>query len=201
MKIDIENRYIAEEEISHDSTIFVGLCDVIEKLNFPRDSVFDAGCRNGKFLSEFFKRNPQSVIAGCDYFQWAIDACDKDIKPFVYRFDMRDRFEDDSKYDLVICTEVAEHIDPDYCSIFLQNLRQKCKGKLIITWSRHGGENDLKNDTHHQHLNPKTRDEYFLIMKENGFSLDVESSIMLLATAHENGKIPWYMLESIAVFS
>ena len=201
MKIDIENRYIEEQEISHDSSIFIGLCDIIEKLNIIRGSVFDAGCRNGKFLSEFIRRNPSSTISGCDYFQWAIDACDDSIKPFVYRFDLRNPFEDNSTFDLVICTEVAEHIDPDYCSVFLSNLRQKCNGKLIITWSCHGGDSDRGNDPNLQHLNPKTKDQYHALMKQNGFTFDEDLSNRLLVEAYKDGKIPWYMLESIGVFS
>lgn len=201
MKTDINNRYLPEEEINYDRSIFVGLCDIIKKLNIKRESVFDAGCRNGKFLSEFIKQNPSSIISGCDYFQWAIDACDDSVKPFVYRFDLRDKFEDETVFDLVICTEVAEHIDPDYCSIFLGNLRQKCKGKLIITWSSHGGERDRINDKNLQHLNPKKKTEYHAIMKENGFVLDKELSNKLLIEAYKDGRIPTYMLESIGVFS
>lgn len=201
MKIDIEKRYFQEEEINDDRSIYIGLCDIIEKLNISKDSVFDVGCRNGKFLSEFIKRNPSSTISGCDYFQWAIDACDVSIKPFVYRFDLRDRFEDSTTFDLVICTEVAEHIDPNYCSVFLSNLREKCKGKLIITWSSHGGENDRANDANLQHLNPKTKEEYHALMKQNGFTFDEELTNRLLVEAYKDGKIPWYMLESIGVFS
>ena len=201
MKINIEDRYFQEQEISDDRSIYIGLCNIIEKLNITRGSVFDAGCRNGKFLSEFIKNNPSSIIGGCDYFQWAIDACCDSIKPFVYRFDLRDTFEDKTKYDLVICTEVAEHIDPNYCSVFLSNLREKCNGKLIITWSSHGGEQDKGNDPNLQHLNPKTKEEYHAVMKQCGFVFEEELSNRLLIEAYKDRRIPWYMLESIGVFS
>ena len=201
MKISIDDKYLQEEELSHNPVISIGLCNAIELIGVSTNSLFDAGCRNGLFLSEFSKRNPSSIIAGCDYFQWMLDDCDTSIKPFVYRFDLRDQIQNELKYDLVVCTEVAEHIDPDYCSIFITNLRKICGGKLIISWSCHGGENDRINDTHLQHLNPKTKEEYHKLLNEHGFLFEKELTNKLLVEAHKDGNIPWYITESIGVFS
>ena len=57
------------------------------------------------------------------------------------------------------------------------------------------------NDTHLQHLNPKTKEEYHKLLNEHGFLFEKELTNKLLVEAHKDGKIPWYITESIGVFS
>jgi len=199
-KIDIDNRYFPAEELNHNVKPYQALCRVIDRTGIKCDSVADMGCRNGLFLQEFYKLHPKSRIYGCDYFQWAIDACSEEIKPFVYQFDLRDPFLDTESFNLVICMEVAEHIDPSYCSVFLKNLRKKCNGHLVMTWSSRGGIHDRDNDGHIQHLNPKSIQEYLQTMNTHGFELDVDMTRNFQREIQQTHEFHWYWTESLGVF-
>ena len=163
--------------------------------------MFDAGCRDGKLLAAIVARNSEISIRGCDYFQFALDTCPFSVKPFVFRWDLRDAFFDTTAHDIVVCTEVAEHIDKDYCHVFLSNLRKCCGKYLVITWSEHGGENDIVNDQHLQHLNPLDLNSYRTIVESHGFKLDIEKTGKLLSLMKNDYRSLSYWMESISIFS
>ena len=73
---------------------------------------------------------------------------------------------------MVNCTEVAEHVDPKYLHVFLDNLRKITGKYLILTWSStyppHGAPP--------QHVSPLPSDDVIKIMNEWGFELDHKKS-------------------------
>ena len=72
-------------------------------------------------------------------------------------------YNQNQKFDVVVSTEVAEHIDPDYADIYISNLKELMAddARLIISWA--------EPPIYKQHLNPKTNDEFFSYMEEMGF--------------------------------
>jgi len=201
MKINIDNRYLPSEELGHSNAPYEMLAEQLTLVLGGYQSLFDAGCRDGKMLESVLARNPQVSIRGCDYFQFALDACPFSVKPFVFRYDLRDPFIDVTSHDVVVCTEVAEHIDKDYCNVFLSNLRKCCGKYLVITWSEHGGEDDIINDQHLQHLNPLDLHSYRTLVESHGFKLDSEKTEKLLSLMRNDRRSLSYWMESISVFS
>jgi ubiquinone/menaquinone biosynthesis C-methylase UbiE len=74
--------------------------------------VLDAGCGEGFILAEFKKHNLGEHLEGIDFSR---DALDKGKKIFPYlslRYgDVYSLPYDDNSFDLVICTEVMEHLE------------------------------------------------------------------------------------------
>ena len=117
------------------------------------------------------KNDPKKRINGIEYFSWMKDKMPDTVKDFVILADLRDPL-DVGKYDLVNCTEVGEHIDPGYCSVFLDNIKKMTKRYVIMTWAKSGGIKDIAHDPHCQHLNPLPFDEFISLMEKNEFVLN-----------------------------
>lgn len=200
-KILIDDRYFPNEELSHNKEPYIDLLFCIDTVFHTYSSLFDAGCRDGKLLEQVKIKHPNIFIRGCDYFKFAIDACDKSIKNDVFIWDLRDPFIEYKKYDLVISTEVAEHIDKDYCSVYLNNLKNLLNKYLIITWSNSGGENNKECDQHTQHLNPLTKEQYHEVMKNNGFKFEKNLTNKLIDCMNTKSNIHQYWTNSVGVFS
>lgn len=153
MKTKLEERYFQKEELGANSLPYKALATALKE-TFELTSVFDAGCRDAKLLKALFDLGINLDLAGCDYFEWAVNGADTQVKDLIFQHDLRDAISIENKYDLVTCFEVAEHIDPEYCDIFLNNLKTLSNKYVLLTWSETGGENDREHDAHLQHLNP-----------------------------------------------
>ena len=172
-KINLEDpktRYL--EEIHHDYIEYRDyepVYDIISKI-FNPSSIADLGCRVGHLISHFKQKQNLDVV-GVDYFKY--DYLQDNIKPHFIQHDLRDPIASaiNKKYDIIVSTEVAEHIDPNYEHIYIRNLKHLMheKSKLIISWSK-GGVN-------HQHFNPKSPIEFKQTMESYNFlPLEEESN-------------------------
>tara|TARA_A100001515_G_scaffold1473_2_gene1393 strand:- start:875 stop:1480 length:606 start_codon:yes stop_codon:yes gene_type:complete len=197
-KIDIDSRYFPEEELNHNQEPYVVLTKMLHEF-FNFESLFDAGCRDGKLIEELKKFNPNTKLKGCDYFQWALDAADDSVKDSIYQFDLRDQINEE-KHDLVTCFEVAEHIDVDYCDIFLENLRSVTGKYMVITWSDSGGENQREFDTHLQHLNPLQRHQVIEKVQKY-FNYEETLTNEFLQRSLYEPHFLWYWRKSLTVWS
>ena len=79
-KISIDERYFPNEELSHSNLPYQDLLSCLDELFVSYDSLFDAGCRDGKLLEEIKIKHSNVLINGCDYFQFVIDSCPLSIK-------------------------------------------------------------------------------------------------------------------------
>jgi SAM-dependent methyltransferase len=99
-------------------------------LSLDIGSVVDIGCGNGTLLSEFRKRSSFDLV-GIDCSELIVSHNKKQFpKTRFYALDIS-RSALDEKFDLVICSEVLEHID--VFGAALANLRQMCRHYMIIT--------------------------------------------------------------------
>ena len=97
----------------------VPICDAIESIwNF--NSVVDVGCATGDIVREFELRGFDS---------WGVEGSSDAVEYIVCEnfkiADLRDPediFEEHPRFDLCLCLEVAEHIEPEYADIFVQHL-------------------------------------------------------------------------------
>ncbi|MDY6957792.1 MAG: class I SAM-dependent methyltransferase [Halobacteriota archaeon] len=95
----------------------VPICDALWKLwNFQ--SVIDVGCATGDIVREFDERGLDS---------WGVEGS-SDAQEYIVceNFKIADlRLPEtifDRRFDLCLCLEVAEHIEPEYADIFVQHL-------------------------------------------------------------------------------
>lgn len=94
------------------------VCDAIIDVLKPK-SVIDVGCGNGDLVHGFHERN---IIA------FGIEGTDNvfcgNMSGNIFVRDLRkvNVLRDFRQFDLAICFEVAEHIEPEYTDVFLANL-------------------------------------------------------------------------------
>ncbi len=189
MKIDIDSRYIPTEEIHDDDLPYTQYLDMLDggfDLGTDVGSFCDLGCGNGLLLTNIHDRYPAMDIAGFEYFAWQREAADRGIQDHIQVCDLRDPLNVDKKYDLVNCTDIAQHIDPNYSDTFFDNVLALANRYIITTWSSAGGIDDQIYDPYVQHLNPKSHNQYLEYVTNRGLTLDrelsqklIDSSIML----------------------
>ncbi len=94
----------------------------------PCDSVLDVGCGDGSLLRLVKKTQGDSRAYGVDKIR--TPAAESPELEGFYRLDI-EREPPPGSYDLVLCTEVLEHLGDD--SAALRNIAAVCKGRLIVT--------------------------------------------------------------------
>ncbi len=139
----------------------------LEKLFFcikdlPVKTVLDAGCGEGFILSEFKNRNIGNDLEGIDFSEEAL-AIGRKMFPYLElrKEDIYNLPYEDNSFDLVICTEVMEHLEnPDkvvdeimrvskkYCLFSVPNepffmLSNFLRGKNLSRWG-----NDIEHIQH-----------------------------------------------------
>lgn len=125
-------------------------------------SVLDAGCGEGFILSECKNRNIGSHLEGIDFSEAALDI-GKKMFPYLdlKKGDIYDLSYENNSFDLVICTEVMEHLEkPDkvvdeivrvskrYCLFSVPNepffmISNLLRGKNLARWG-----NDIEHIQH-----------------------------------------------------
>jgi len=93
------------------------ICEAIIRHIDPR-SVIDVGCAIGDIVEGFSERGliAMGIEGSADSLEFSM--CPK--QHFIV--DLRKPLVADTSFDLVTCFEVAEHIEPEYADIFMDNL-------------------------------------------------------------------------------
>jgi 2-polyprenyl-3-methyl-5-hydroxy-6-metoxy-1,4-benzoquinol methylase len=97
----------------------------------PFRNVIDVGCGQGSLLRAFMQSWPGVEVHGTDLSGAAVELAKKKVPEGS--FHVLDLVQDhiDRKYDLVVCSEVVEHIEDDVQA--MRNLERMTGGHLIIT--------------------------------------------------------------------
>lgn len=142
------------------------ILQLIENLNIKKDSlILDIGCTNGSTMKFLEKRGYK--IEGLDISQEAINICiQKDLK--VYRADATNTKLKEESFDLIIASDILEHLNYDFLALNEWARILKDGGKLIIfvpafkfLWSGH--------DELHHHFRRYTKRELINLLKKSGF--------------------------------
>lgn len=153
------------------------------------DSMCDVGCSSGWLLYSAHKRYPNMNILGLDYFEWAKTYADHSIRDYIQLADLSERFEFSRQFDFVNCSEVGEHIEPQYEAIFLDNIARLSKDILLLGWSEDVVEGG------HQHVNPQSVRDIRRKVEALGFDIWSEATSNLRRKMREeisNGAYEWW---------
>jgi SAM-dependent methyltransferase len=88
---------------------------------FAPQSAIDVGCGTGAMLIALRARGVR--VLGLDYSRSAIDICDRrglDVR--LHDIEARCDIDDLGRFDVAICTEVAEHVKPDFADDLIREL-------------------------------------------------------------------------------
>jgi ubiquinone/menaquinone biosynthesis C-methylase UbiE len=121
---------------------------IIKKMIRPLDfkSVLDVGCGQGSFLKELQTEFPNIRAHGIDISRTAVELARKRMpNGQFYVVDITETFLDDI-CDLVVCSEVLEHIPDDL--VALQNLK-KMTGKYLLVSTPQGKMREFEKQVGH----------------------------------------------------
>jgi SAM-dependent methyltransferase len=97
-------------------------------------AVLDLGCGFGGYL-DMFRRWGTVEVIGVDDFDASGESS---LGESYLRGDLRSRLDLGKKFDVVICTEVLEHIDPDFESAVLRNIAGHARTAIVFSAARPG---------------------------------------------------------------
>lgn len=202
-KINIDDRYPKECEIRTDKSPYYDYFKCLLRTFGNINSLCDIGCATGHLIYFIKNNNPNCKVKGYEYFDYHKNSehCDPLIKDCIEICDIRDCLPNDvDTYDIVNCSEVGEHIDPEYADTLIQNAKKLSNRFIIFTWSSHGGDLEPHCDPLHQHLNPLKYVDYIALMEKHNLKKNVELTNMFLNSSIGLQKFYFWWRESFAVF-
>ena len=143
------------------------LCKAIILLlnNWQPFTIIDIGCGNGGYTNYLndhgfscygYDGNPYTKeLSGNTCF----------VQDFTIPTDL-------GKHDLVLCLEVGEHIPEEYESVFLENIINSARDRVILSWAK-------KGQGGFGHVNNKDNDYIISKMVDNKFNYDNTTTLFL----------------------
>jgi ubiquinone/menaquinone biosynthesis C-methylase UbiE len=114
---------------------------LIKKYSNKSKSILDCGCGNGDFLKALEMEGYK--VSGSDFSSESVHITKSKIKGNVFQMDLTKKIPK-KKYDLIICSEVLEHIKSEDVAVSNINKLLNPNGFLIVSspflkkyWSRH----------------------------------------------------------------
>lgn len=195
-KIDIEKLYKKDSEVRTDSEPYNEYyqCILNTFLNCEINSFCDIGCSTGHLVNNMLNKCDS---CGIDYFQYQKDNAAESVKECINILDIRDPIDIGVKFDLVNCTEVAEHIDPKFIHIFLDNLKKITGKYLILTWSSSYPPN-LEGPP--QHVSPLDSVDVKLLIEGWGFKYDEKMTNKFIETSSKYSNFYYWWRESLTIW-
>lgn len=164
------------------------------KAEFPwARSIVDVGCGPGIFAAAFKQRGME--VVGFEYsprgrrlaIQEGIDA-----RPFDVGKSDRAELED-RRYDLVLSTEVAEHVPPALADAFVRFVAS-CSDTIIFTAAQPGPWRG------NGHVNEQPREYWIEKFAALGYTCDAART-QRIASAQERAGSSWYMHQNLSIFT
>lgn len=194
-KIDIDKMYQVQHEVREDSSPYYEYYKCL-KATFDMNEITtfcDVGCSTGHLVYNMLN---DTAACGVEYFEYQKENASEEIRECINIHDIRDPLEDEVKFDLVNCTEVAEHVDPKFLDVFLDNLKKLTGKYLVLTWS----STYPPADAPPQHVSPLYSQDVEKLMNAWGFELDQEKTDKFLNESNRYSKFYFWWRESLTIW-
>ena len=196
--VKIDNTYTPEGEIRIDNrpyeALFRSLLPLVRKIQ--PTTILEVGCTSGNLLTQFADENPKTEISGIEIFEFLRDAAPANIRDQIHIMDLRFPLGTKLQSELVICLEVAEHIDPGRLDVFLDSLYAVTSKYLVMSWS----DSYPGPDAPPQHLAPIRRNQYRKVMSKWGFKERSDLTKLCLEIASEEEYFHKWWAKSMIVW-
>jgi SAM-dependent methyltransferase len=144
------------------------------------ESVLDLGCGNG-FLIEHLSHVHGKAAWGVD---GSPDAVNANPRVAIEHFDLRRPYMGGS-FGLVICTEVAEHIERLYENVLVQSIARASSGLVLFSAAKPGAGGYL-------HVNERPQAHWVRKFRNWRFQLDAEKTASIRADLAANIETWWF---------
>jgi 2-polyprenyl-3-methyl-5-hydroxy-6-metoxy-1,4-benzoquinol methylase len=148
------------------------ILNILKKYKNCRLNILDIGCGDG-FLLKSLKKYFQFQLVGMDVSQKAIELAQKrvgdNIQYFLGNIESKEELPA-RKFDLIICSEVLEHLPNDKIAISNLAYLLSTQGKLVLTLP-HRQEYWTRHDTAVAHLRRYEKQEVIKELQKNGFKV------------------------------
>ncbi len=196
--VKIDESYTPSGEIRIDNRPYVALFKSLSPLiaRIRPTSILEVGCTSGNLLSQFVERFPEISISGIEIFDFLRDAAPENVRENIHILDLRFPMDATLRSDLVICLEVAEHIDPGRLDVFLDSLFALTSKYLVMSWS----DSYPSLNAPPQHLAPLRRNQYRKVMQKWGFQENSELTKLCLDVASGEEHFHHWWAKSLIVW-
>jgi SAM-dependent methyltransferase len=189
-----DEQYYMETFIKHEPEKARSCAAIAESIveAFNPKTVVDVGCGTGFLLAALGKCGVHS--RGLEYSEAAIYIC-LQRGLHVIRFDLEhDVLLEDFTADVVISTEVAEHLPASCADRFVDILCAIAKN-VVLTAAQHGPCSNVATD----HVNEQPKEYWINKFEVRGFGYDECLSTQWSADWKASNVVPWYV-ENLMVF-
>ena len=172
--VAINSLYKPADEIRFDNAPYAAFArSLFELISITKPRrVIDIGCTSGNLINEILRQYPNLQVAGIEMFEFLKDAASSEVRDLIHIKDLRFPISNIDPFDLVIFTEVGEHIDPSLLDIFLDNIVKLCNGYLVLSWS----STYPNADAPPQHIAPLPSHEIHKLLPAWGFTFQKDLS-------------------------
>lgn len=139
---------------------------VIER--FSPKSVLDLGCGNGLYPALYAHLGVEDVLGVDGLHQ---EATVLDAKSYT-KADLQDPFDAGREFDLVVCLEVVEHIDPEASDVLFDSIARHAKGQIMFSMAETGQPGN-------GHINCKDISEVLSHWAKRGWQPDLAATLGL----------------------
>ena len=197
--VQLDSNYLPDNEIRTDNKPYEALYKSLFALNEFKQvkSFIDVGCSSGNLIDLVCTNLPTIECAGIETFTFLRNAAPVNVIGKIFledlRFPLINKY---LKFELTVCLEVAEHIDPNSLDDFIDNLKHLTSRYLVMSWS----SSYPPPDAPPQHLAPLKKFQYKKIMRKSGFIEDKKLTTRLKEVAKSEPYFHIWWLETITVW-
>lgn len=197
-QIKIDEMYFSGNEIREDSRPYQDFADIISGAGILQGmtSILDIGCATGHLLKFLNDQHPDITVAGIEYFEYQKQAAHESVRDAISILDVRLPFPETLNCDLVICTEVGEHVEPAALDSLIANLASSTNKRLLLTWSEDYGPPSAPP----QHLSPLSTGDVSILMQDAGFRFNSELTRQVAAGLETSSYAYSWWLDSLGVW-
>jgi SAM-dependent methyltransferase len=153
-------------------------------------SVLDLGCGNGFLIARLSALGKASD--GIDGSPHAVALAAPEVAPRIQVMDLRASLRL-GRRDLVICSEVAEHLDARYADILVDNICANCRQWAFFTAATPGQGG-------HHHVNEQPHEYWIAKFERRSFRLDLETTRALRREFSERLNTLWWFTRNAMLF-
>ncbi|CAK9010581.1 unnamed protein product [Durusdinium trenchii] len=158
-----------------------GICKIVD----PTDTIVDLGARIGMYTRYFRERSCVRLALAYD---GGIGVREMS-SGLVQHLDLT-QLHNIGVFDWVLSLEVAEHIPPEYESVYIENLHRHNRKGIIMSWA-FPGQSGVG------HVNEQHAPQVRLMFKELGYLFDPRATRRLRSTCHSHLS---YFMNTLLVF-